>query len=58
MTQIGQDDSFKAELAGIVSAGKEVFFNSHIHAQVLIHGTVNRSHAPLSQDFYDPEASV
>ncbi len=51
VAQVGQQDGFQAELAGIFIAGKEVFLDRHIHAQIFIHGAVNRSHAPLSKDF-------
>ena len=58
MPQICQDNSFETELTGIFVTGEEVFLDRHIHAEILIHGAVNRSHAPLSKDFDNPVAFV
>ena len=58
MTQVGEDDRFQPELTGVLIGGEQVFLHRHIHAQILIHGAVNRSHAALAENFDDPVTFV
>ena len=58
MPQVRQDDRLEAELARVLIGGEEVFLERDFHAQVLIHGAINRSHAALAEDLDNAIAFV
>lgn len=58
VAQAGEDDGLAAELPGVLLGGEQVLFDRHLHAQVLVDGAINRSHATLAQDLLNPIAVI
>jgi hypothetical protein len=54
VTQIGQNDSFQAELPRVFVGGEQIFLYRDIYAQVFIDSPIDRTHPPLSEDLDNP----
>jgi hypothetical protein len=45
-------------LAGVFIGGEEVFLDSDIDPQILVHGAINGRHTALSEDLDNPVAPI
>ena len=54
MAQIRQDDRFSAKLPCVFFRREKIIFNCNLDAQILVHGPIDRTHAPLPKNLNDP----
>ncbi len=58
VAQAGENHCFETKLPRVFIGGEQVFFNGYFHAQVFVHGAVNRPHATLAEDIHDAVTPV
>ena len=51
MAQIRQNHRFQPELTRVFVRGEKILFEGYLHAEIFIHGAINRPHAALTKNF-------